>query len=69
MQVSRQIHAQATLPPVPIGKETEWTPKPIRTMWGREYSWSYWDSNSDPSVVQLVANRYTDYAIPASTVM
>jgi hypothetical protein len=25
----------------------------------------YWDSNSDPSVVQLVAIRYTDYAIQA----
>jgi hypothetical protein len=23
------------------------------------------DSNSDPSVIQLVARRYTDYAIPA----
>jgi hypothetical protein len=28
-------------------------------------SWLYRDSNSDPSVVQLVASRYTDYAIPA----
>jgi hypothetical protein len=25
----------------------------------------YRDSNSDPSVVQLVASRYTDYAILA----
>jgi hypothetical protein len=25
----------------------------------------YWDSNSDPSVVQPVTSRYTDYAIPA----
>jgi hypothetical protein len=25
----------------------------------------YRDSNSDPSVVQLIASRYTNYAIPA----
>jgi hypothetical protein len=25
------------------------------------------DSNSDPSVVQAVASRFTDYAIPAPT--
>jgi hypothetical protein len=28
-------------------------------------SWTYWDSNSDPSVVQPVASRYTDCANPA----
>jgi hypothetical protein len=30
-----------------------------------ENSWPYWDSNSDPSVVLSVVNRYTDYAITA----
>jgi hypothetical protein len=30
-----------------------------------ENSWFYLDSNSDPSVVQPVASRYTDCAIPA----
>jgi hypothetical protein len=34
-------------------------------MWRRENSWPHWDSNSDPSVVQPVASRYTDWAIPA----
>jgi hypothetical protein len=35
--------------------------------WRRENSWSYRDSNSDPSIVQSVASRYTDCAIPALT--
>jgi hypothetical protein len=26
---------------------------------------AYWDTNSDPYVVQPVATRYTDYASPA----
>jgi hypothetical protein len=30
-----------------------------------ENSWPYQDANSNPSVVQLVASRYTDWAIPA----
>jgi hypothetical protein len=33
--------------------------------WRRENSWSYRDSNSDPSVVQPVASRYSDFATPA----
>jgi hypothetical protein len=30
--------------------------------WRRENTLPYWDSNSDPAVVQPVASRYTDYA-------
>jgi hypothetical protein len=30
-----------------------------------ENSWPYLDSNTDPSVGQPVASRYTDHAIPA----
>jgi hypothetical protein len=30
-----------------------------------ENPWQYWESSSDPSVVQLVASRYTNYAIQA----
>jgi hypothetical protein len=37
----------------------------VWTKWRRENSWPYRDSNSDPSVVQPVTIRYTDYAIPA----
>jgi hypothetical protein len=35
--------------------------------YGEEKILSYRDSNSDPSVVQLVASRYTDCATPAHT--
>jgi hypothetical protein len=32
-------------------------------------SWPYRDSNSDPSVVQPIASRYTDWAIPLNRVI
>jgi hypothetical protein len=48
-------------PPVSIGYEAGWTPQPIWTTWRRENSWSYQDSNSEPSVVHPVASSYTDY--------
>jgi hypothetical protein len=70
--MSGQLHAPAALlpgkvSPLPIGKEVGWTPVPVRMARRRENSWPYRDSNSDPSVVQPVASRYTDYAIPAPT--
>jgi hypothetical protein len=48
----------------PIEQEVGWTPEPVRTTWRRENSWPYWDSNSDPSVVQPVDSSYTDCATP-----
>jgi hypothetical protein len=69
--MSGQFYATATLPrgktpTVPIEKEAGWAPEPVWTTWRRENSWSYQDSKSDISVVQPVASRYTDYAIPAT---
>jgi hypothetical protein len=50
--------------PVPTRYEAGWVPEPVWTTWRRENSWPYQDSNSDPSVVQPVASRYTDCSIP-----
>jgi hypothetical protein len=60
------------LPLYPQGKSprTHWIGgwvdrEPVWKMWRRENSWPYRDSKSDPSVVQRVASRYIDWAIPA----
>jgi hypothetical protein len=53
-------------PPVPIGYEAGWAPEPIWTAWRSKHSWPYCDSNSDPSVVQPEASRYTDCALSAN---
>jgi hypothetical protein len=70
LEVSGQLHAPAALfpeniPSYPLDRRARWISEPVWTTWRRENSWPYWDSNSNPSLVQLVASRYTDYAIPA----
>jgi hypothetical protein len=60
--VSGQLHAPTTLPPgkdpmVPI----DWVnPRASLDAMRGENSWLYQDWNSDPSVVQPLASRYTD---------
>jgi hypothetical protein len=39
-----------------------WAPEPVWRVWRKFLTLQ--DSNSDPSVVQPAASRYTDYAIP-----
>jgi hypothetical protein len=70
--VSGQLHFPTALP---TGKSpcTHWiggwvSPRVDVDDMERESSWPHRDLNSDPSVVQSVANRYTDYAIPAPSV-
>jgi hypothetical protein len=67
--VNGQLHATAALPlakepRVPVGYEDGWASDPVWTKWRRENSSPYWDSNSNLSVAQPVASRYTDYATP-----
>jgi hypothetical protein len=67
--MSSQLHAPAALPtrkdsPVPIGEEVGWTG---RDDMEKLKFLPYRYSNCDPSVVQLVASRYTDYVTAALT--
>jgi hypothetical protein len=66
-----QLHVAAALPPdekpaVLIGYEARWAPEPVWTTWRSKNSCPHQDSNSDPSVVQPVASRCTDCAIPVN---
>jgi hypothetical protein len=35
--------------------------------WKRENSCPYWDSNYNPSIIQPIPSRYTDFTIPVPT--
>jgi hypothetical protein len=65
MEVSGQLHAPASLPP---GKSSRYPlDKRVggpQSRSGRrgENSWPYRHSNSEPSVVEPVASRHTDWA-------
>jgi hypothetical protein len=62
--VSGQLHAPATISPrYPLDRRLG-GPQSRCGRFG-DNSWRYRDSNSDPSFVQPVASRYTDYATPA----
>jgi hypothetical protein len=65
----RPLYPPGKEPPVTIGEEVGCTLEPVLepvwTIWRSENSYPHRDLNPDPSVVQPVASRYTDYAIPA----
>jgi hypothetical protein len=66
-EVSSELHVLAALnpgkeSPVLIWYEVGWAPEPVWTTWRSENSWTYRDSNSDPSVVHPVSSRCTDCA-------
>jgi hypothetical protein len=65
MEVSGQIHAPAALPPGERTPDTHWIGGWVDPRAGlddvkKRNSWPYRDSNSDPSVVQPIASRYTE---------
>jgi hypothetical protein len=59
------LYPRGKSPRYPLDRRLGWSPEPVWTKWRIEHFWPYRDSNSDPSVVQPVASRYTDCTIPA----
>jgi hypothetical protein len=66
LEVSGQLHAPAALLPGEYPLDRRLGGPQSRSGRRGEYSGPYRDSNSDPSVVQPVASRYTEYAIPVN---
>jgi hypothetical protein len=62
---SAALHPREKIPLVAIGHEAGCASGTVWTIWRRENHWPYRDSNSDPSVVQPVASRYTNCATAA----
>jgi hypothetical protein len=69
--VNGQLHAPAALLPEKKNHYTGgWVgPRAGLDDMKKENSLPYRDSNSDPLAVRPVASRYTDYAIPALTII
>jgi hypothetical protein len=63
----RPLYPRGNSPRSPLARRLGGPPGPVWTTWRSKNSWKYRDSNSDPSVVQPVANRYTDCPIPAQS--
>jgi hypothetical protein len=70
LEVSVQIHTQVALPPeketpVTIGQEVVRASEPVWATWRGQKLCNYRDSNSEISVFQPAASRYTNCFIPA----
>jgi hypothetical protein len=65
LEASAELHAPVALPSeMESSVSKEWAPEPVWTTWRREKSHPYQESNHDPLAVQIVASRYTDWAVP-----
>jgi hypothetical protein len=67
LEVSGQLHAPAAFTPRESAPGTHWIGCVDPRADLEDNSFPYQDSNSDPSAIQAVASRYTDWAIPASS--
>jgi hypothetical protein len=62
------LYPQGKSPRYPLDKRLDGAPEPVWMTWSGENPYPYRDSNSDPSAVQPVVSRYSDYVIPAQQV-
>jgi hypothetical protein len=75
MEVSGQLHAPAALPPRERATDTHWTggwvgPRAVLdAVVKRKIPSPHRESNPDLPIVQPIASRYTDWAIPAHKII
>jgi hypothetical protein len=60
------LYPRGRNPGYPIVMEAGWAPRPVWMAWRREESRPYWDWNSEPSAVRLIAQSLYRLRCPVS---